>query len=91
MSASAYQAWSTRCVNAIQAHKKELVDSFAVWREDMMLSQANFSMVCSDVMGASLVEEDIQDLALVAGASPDPARDFDTVDGGWVLRLPEQN
>jgi len=78
------QAWYTRCTNAIVAHREELDESFTVWRADMLLTEAQFRMVCGDVLGAELSETDIDDLGLLA--SPEDGAD-DFVDGAAVLRL----
>eukprot|EP00931_Biecheleriopsis_adriatica_P048659 TRINITY_DN28128_c0_g1_i1.p1 TRINITY_DN28128_c0_g1~~TRINITY_DN28128_c0_g1_i1.p1 ORF type:complete len:639 (-),score=144.52 TRINITY_DN28128_c0_g1_i1:86-2002(-) len=83
--AAAIAAWSARCISAVQKHKEELRESFTWMQADMLLSEANFRMMCNDIMGVLLSEEDIADLALVAGG--DPTAHHATVHGSWVLEL----
>jgi len=79
-----FDAWFERCVDAVRQHKKDLVDSLRVWRNDMLLEQEQFNMVCLDVLGLQLSPNDISDLALfVSGAGGGP------IDGGALLRIDE--
>eukprot|EP00928_Gymnodinium_smaydae_P030455 TRINITY_DN22649_c0_g6_i1.p1 TRINITY_DN22649_c0_g6~~TRINITY_DN22649_c0_g6_i1.p1 ORF type:complete len:603 (-),score=121.37 TRINITY_DN22649_c0_g6_i1:386-2194(-) len=77
-------AWRSRCVDAVRAHVRELKESFPLWRADMLLTEAQFTMVCSDVLGAELSEDDIVDLGLLATVTHDAG---EMVDGSAVLRL----
>lgn len=81
---TSFKAWRVRCVDAVRCHKKELAEAFTVWRPDMMLTEAQFQMVCRDTMGTALSELDIDDLALYAGGG---AGEGDTVHGTQVLQL----
>eukprot|EP00930_Biecheleria_cincta_P026080 TRINITY_DN18446_c0_g1_i1.p1 TRINITY_DN18446_c0_g1~~TRINITY_DN18446_c0_g1_i1.p1 ORF type:complete len:629 (-),score=131.25 TRINITY_DN18446_c0_g1_i1:113-1999(-) len=85
LQADAYPAWSARCIDAVQKHRKELEDSFKVWNADSMMSEMQFSMACSDVCGLYLSPDDIRDLALFAGGDPDSERA--SVDGRIVLSI----
>lgn len=79
-----FDAWFARCVDAVRLHRKDLVDSFQVWRQDMLLQQEQFNTVCLDVLGLQLSQDDIGDLALfVSGGSGGP------IDGGAVLKIEE--
>lgn len=78
------KAWKCRCADAVRSHKKELAESFTVWRPDMLLTEAQFQMVCNDVMGIELLDADIDDLALLVGAGFGTG---ETVQGSQVLQL----
>lgn len=79
MPEAAHAAWFCRCSDALRAHKRELVDGFAIWKGERLTFE-NFRMVMQDVVGAELSEEDIEDLALLTG-------DADGVDTKEVLKL----
>eukprot|EP00933_Yihiella_yeosuensis_P039664 TRINITY_DN33778_c0_g1_i1.p1 TRINITY_DN33778_c0_g1~~TRINITY_DN33778_c0_g1_i1.p1 ORF type:complete len:640 (-),score=132.26 TRINITY_DN33778_c0_g1_i1:230-2149(-) len=86
--APSLSAWKARCADAVRAHKQELVEAFSVWRNDMMLTEDQFRMVCMDIMGAKLTQDDIDDLALLAGAGDKVASALSVVvNGGKVLQL----
>lgn len=85
LQADAYPAWCARCIDAVQRYRKELEDSFKVWRHDSLMSESQFTMVCSDVCGLYLSPNDIRDLALLAGGDPESERA--SVDGRFVLSL----
>ncbi|CAE8688317.1 unnamed protein product [Polarella glacialis] len=89
-SASALKAWQARCISALRAHEKELVEAFTVWRADMMLTEEQFHMVCIDVMGAKLSEEDIEDLRLLAGPPDSVTSSAAAFSGSAVLQLLKQ-
>lgn len=83
--ADAYLAWSARCIDAVQKCRKELEESFKVWRADSSMSATQFCMVTSEVCGLHLSLDDIQDLALYAGG--DPSSERESVDGLRVLSI----
>lgn len=85
MSAAAMKAWHTRCFESVQSHRKELLESFTVWRSDMMLTEEQFFMVCTDVLGEDLSEDDISDLALIA--CQDGASGPERISGEFILNL----
>eukprot|EP00929_Paragymnodinium_shiwhaense_P073204 TRINITY_DN37248_c0_g1_i1.p1 TRINITY_DN37248_c0_g1~~TRINITY_DN37248_c0_g1_i1.p1 ORF type:complete len:617 (+),score=196.86 TRINITY_DN37248_c0_g1_i1:113-1963(+) len=85
LTAAARDAWLARCVTVCRAHRRELDESFTVWRSDMLLTERQFMMVCSDVM-PELPEEDLDDLALFAGGGEDGDH-VETVDAKELLRL----
>merc|ERR1712050_13607 len=68
MPEAAFDAWQCRCSDAVRAHKRELVDGFAIWKGEKLTFE-NFRMVMQDVVGAELSEEDIEDLTLFTGST----------------------
>eukprot|EP00927_Polykrikos_kofoidii_P026355 TRINITY_DN23496_c0_g1_i1.p1 TRINITY_DN23496_c0_g1~~TRINITY_DN23496_c0_g1_i1.p1 ORF type:complete len:638 (-),score=121.43 TRINITY_DN23496_c0_g1_i1:160-2073(-) len=78
------RAWLARCTDAVKAHRRELDESFVVWRADMFMLEAQFNMVCTDVLGVELSQEDVDDLGLLAGVGEG---DCMMVDGSKVLLL----
>eukprot|EP00933_Yihiella_yeosuensis_P021150 TRINITY_DN16817_c0_g2_i1.p1 TRINITY_DN16817_c0_g2~~TRINITY_DN16817_c0_g2_i1.p1 ORF type:complete len:623 (-),score=138.14 TRINITY_DN16817_c0_g2_i1:267-2135(-) len=84
--ADSISAWRARCEDAVRAHRKELVESFTVWRADMLLTKDQFKMVCFDVLGTKLSEDDVLDLGLLAGQES-RSGGAETIDGHTVLEL----
>lgn len=86
-----FDAWFARCVDAVRLHRKDLQDSLRVWREDMLLDQDQFNMVCCDVLGCQLSQDDISDLALYlnGGSGGPPGSGSLCTDGGQLLRIEE--
>lgn len=79
-----FDSWFARCVDAVRKHKKDLLDSLTVWREDMMLEPDQFDTICLDVLGLQLSQDDIRDLALfISGGGGGH------IDGGALLRIQE--
>lgn len=67
-SEDSYAGWLARCILAVRLHRKELLESFGVWPEqEMQLTEDQFRMVCNDVIDLELSEDDVDDLALLAG------------------------
>lgn len=85
LSAAAMEAWYTRCFDSVRSHRRELVESFTVWRNDMMLTEEQFQMVCLDVLGADLTDEDIADLGLMA--CQDDSTGPEKISGDFILKL----
>lgn len=83
---AALGAWLGRCVAAAGAHRKEMVESFSVWREDMQLTEDQFRMVCLDIFGVELSEDDVDDLALFTGCTGPEG----IVDGAALLKLADR-
>jgi len=82
-----FDAWFARCTEAVRNNRKELIPSFKVWREDMLLDQEQFNMVCLEVLGLHLSLDDISDLALFI--SGDAGGHGGLIDGGALLRIDE--
>jgi len=79
-----HEAWLARCVAAVRQHRREFEEAFTkVWREDMLLTEDQFRMVCRDIAGVSLSDDDIDDLALLGGA----AGADHIIDGKYVLQM----
>eukprot|EP00931_Biecheleriopsis_adriatica_P041027 TRINITY_DN23495_c0_g1_i1.p1 TRINITY_DN23495_c0_g1~~TRINITY_DN23495_c0_g1_i1.p1 ORF type:complete len:634 (+),score=188.04 TRINITY_DN23495_c0_g1_i1:149-1903(+) len=63
-----FDAWQARVRQAVQKNKKDLAEAFTVekvGRPDSVLRQRDFRMICRDVLGVELDEEDIEDLMLM--------------------------
>lgn len=86
-SESARQAWLCRCSDAIRIHKNEIMEAFTVWRPDMQLTEKQCVLVCNDLLGVELSEEDVDDLVLFAGGGSGGEGE---VDGAMILRLAER-
>lgn len=79
-----FDAWFTRCRDAIIRHRKEskLDEALQTWNKDMSLTQEEFTMVCTDTLDLDLSPDDISDLLLfISGGREGP------VDGSKLLKI----
>jgi len=87
MTKASHAGWLARCALAVRLYHKDLLESFSgVWpSQEMQLTEEQFKMVCNDVIGLELSEDDVDDLALFARTG-----DSGVVDCNAVLRLGDQ-
>ncbi|CAJ1351865.1 unnamed protein product [Effrenium voratum] len=86
LSSSEMSSWLARVKMAVQNNYQELEKSFTVWRADMLLTPEQFRMVCGDVLGLELSEEDIEDLLFLCSPQfPTPGL-REVIDGQQLLQ-----
>lgn len=88
LSSKEMNAWLCRLKTAVQNNREELQKAFVVWRADMLMTPEQFRMVCGDVLGLDLSEEDIEDVLLFSCSNcPTTSGVREAVDGRKLLDL----